>query len=360
MFAINFRLRIIASCLFGAFHACADRSKALPEDLSLLQAKVKANQVGMNFDVHSFLQISPKEQAGFLNHLQSSGVSFARVEYNAFDFSGKVTSELTKREQYLQVLRQLQNRGIRILLLLDYMSYDSYGRPLNDGTLDYEQSFRQFVPAAVALLEDFYRRGGVRRFQIWNEPNYTWRVTPRTLAGGLHKIYSYVRSHLPDAQIVVGGIESSIGNNIGGRHPIAENYVKELYHEIYNSTPTLLVNGSPPFDAMAIHPYHWAGNDLLKNIDFVLLDTMRKFGDSRSKVWLTEVGSQQSNDSLHWQEIDGILQSIGRADASRLGGISLFTFYYFDRSAAGYHYGFMRDSELPRLSLQRLAAYLKQ
>jgi hypothetical protein len=313
----------------------------------------------MNFDVHSFLQTSPKEQAGFLRHLLSSGVSFVRVEYNAFDFQGKVSHEAAKREQYLQVMKQLQNRGVKILLLLDYMSYDSYGRPLSDGTLDYEQSFLQFVPSAVALMEDFYRRGGVRRFQIWNEPNYTWRVTPRTFARGLHTIYQYKRSHLPEAQIVVGGIESSVGNNKGGRHPIAEKYVKELYDEIYTSSPTLLVNGSPPFDAMAIHPYHWEGNDLLKNIDYVLLDIMRKYGDSRSKIWLTEVGSQQSSDSLHWQEIDGILQSIARADASRIGGISLFTFYYFDRNAAGYHYGFMRDSETPRLSHQRLSAFLK-
>jgi len=150
-----------------------------------------------------------------------------------------------------------------------------------------QRAFADFIEDAVAR----YKPGGafwlahpelppvpIRAWQVWNEPNHPayWfgRPNARQYATLVKRSASAIRRADRAAQIVLAGLpETSAGISIG-------RYLTALYR----------VRGiRRDFDAVAIHPYARNKAGVLDGIARARA-IMRRNGDARTPLWVTEVG----------------------------------------------------------------------
>jgi Glycosyl hydrolase catalytic core len=110
----------------------------------------------------------------------------------------------------------------------------------------------------------------IRAWQLWNEPNLPafWRQQP--FAKGYVKLLKPARAALraadPRAQAILGGL------------PNGWDALRRIYQ----------AGGRRHFDAVAIHPYT-ARADRVPRYVLAARRVMRRFGDRRKPVWVTEV-----------------------------------------------------------------------
>ena len=122
------------------------------------------------------------------------------------------------------------------------------------------------------------RRRPVRRWQIWNEPNFRlfWRPrpAPRQYAALLASATAAIRAIDPRAQIVLAGV-APVG---GGLLPWV--YLRRLYR---------LPGVKRDFDAVALHPYGARIGVVAGQISLAR-QVMDEAGDSRTPILVTELG----------------------------------------------------------------------
>jgi hypothetical protein len=134
----------------------------------------------------------------------------------------------------------------------------------------WKTAYRHEFPGAAPLP--------IRAWQIWNEPNLAHYFAPRPSAGKYARLLRIsddaIRSEDPKAKIVLAGMPGY------GKPDTAWKFLNKLYarHGFKRD-----------FDAVALHPY-------ARNIDQLKLEikkvrsVMRKHGDARMPLWLTELG----------------------------------------------------------------------
>jgi hypothetical protein len=134
----------------------------------------------------------------------------------------------------------------------------------------WKTTYRQQFPGASPLP--------IRAWQIWNEPNLAHYFAPKPSAtkyAGLLRIsHNAIRAEDSKAKIVLAGMPGY------GKPDTAWKFLNKLYgrHGFKRD-----------FDAVALHPY-------ARNIDQLKLEinkvrrVMRKHGDGRGPLWLTELG----------------------------------------------------------------------
>ena len=151
-------------------------------------------------------------------------------------------------------------------------------------------AWRDFVAAAVAR----YGREGtfwtqnpripkrpIRAWQIWNEQNsrsfFAPKVKPRRYARLLAVAAAEVENEDRSADVVLGGMPQLAGSR---KATAGSKYLRQLYR----------VRGvERDFDGVAVHPY---GAKVAAVRDQVELfhDEIRRAGDSRAGLWITETG----------------------------------------------------------------------
>jgi hypothetical protein len=117
----------------------------------------------------------------------------------------------------------------------------------------------------------------VRNWQIWNEPNLPqyWRDRPdaRAYARLLAAAYPAIHASDRDARVLSAGLpQSKLGV------PFAT-YVRALYR----------AGARQNFDVFALHPYSTTTGAVLGAVRRTRA-LMRRFGDNRKPVWITELG----------------------------------------------------------------------
>jgi len=141
--------------------------------------------------------------------------------------------------------------------------------------------------------------------QIWNEPNLRKYFTPIRSAKRYAELVEMSRSAIDEAgrrvKLVLGGL--SDGGDPGEKG--ATSYLRKLYR---------VPGVKESFDAVAIHPY--ARN--LRNLRTVMSEfrrMMRKHGDGRTPLWITEIGwgSQHPNRYGHDKGPGGQRRMLRRA-----------------------------------------------
>jgi hypothetical protein len=119
----------------------------------------------------------------------------------------------------------------------------------------------------------------VTAFQVWNEVNlpFWWRgsVSATSYAHLLKLISKEIRANDPRATVVLAGLPE------GRRGVRRTTYLSRLYRVSRN------VKGY--FDAVAIHPYARTHNGV-KDAIVKLRAVMRRHGDSKTSLWITESG----------------------------------------------------------------------
>jgi hypothetical protein len=174
--------------------------------------------------------------------------------------------------------------------------------PFVIGSPGYVSSHRQQAPATgsrqiedykcfVAAAVERYGRGGsyfefdsgarpITDWQIWNEPNLKeyaarGRPDPREYAKLLKLSGRIIEDADPRAQIILAGMPE-----IPGRGIYVHRYLEQLYK---------VRRIEREFDAVAMHPYarNWRG---VEGALIRLNRTLKKAGDARRTVWVTEYG----------------------------------------------------------------------
>ena len=119
----------------------------------------------------------------------------------------------------------------------------------------------------------------IRRYQVWNEPHLpaSWppKPDPAQYAALLNATRPRIKAVDPGAEIVTGGIsESTISGGISMR-----DFINGMY----------AAGGATGFDILGLHPYNETAAGSVNLVE-TARDAMRKNGDSRSPIWVTEVG----------------------------------------------------------------------
>jgi len=127
-------------------------------------------------------------------------------------------------------------------------------------------------------------RQPVRRWQIWNEPNFDvyWHPpqSARRFAQLLDLAAEEIRARDPNAKIVLGGV-AAVRNGVPWW-----DFLEDLYR----------VSGAArDFDAVALHPYS-AGMGTLKRQVALARDIMGDAGDARTPLAITEIGWASDGD----------------------------------------------------------------
>ena len=114
-------------------------------------------------------------------------------------------------------------------------------------------------------------RMAIRDWQIWNEPNLTryWSTQPfaKSYVRLLKASRRALRAADPGSRTILAGLPN-------------ESWI--ALRKVYKA------GGRRAFDAVALHPYTGKPRNVIKLIEFARRE-MRKYGDKRKPVWLTEL-----------------------------------------------------------------------
>lgn len=137
--------------------------------------------------------------------------------------------------------------------------------------------WKQFVTAAV---KRYGANGPIKAFQVWNEPNLkTFWTNGKPNAGDyadfLELSGKAIRRGDPRAKVIVAGMPE----RSNAPSPMRD-YLKKLYR----------VKGfNRLYDALAVHPFASNEKGVLNGIERIRA-LMKKNGDKRTPLWVTEVG----------------------------------------------------------------------
>jgi len=121
------------------------------------------------------------------------------------------------------------------------------------------------VKESVRKYKDF-----VKFWEVWNEPNIGfWTGTLDEYAELLRATYKAIKEEDKEAKVAMGG---TAGTDL--------RYIEELYKR------------NVPFDIVNIHPYGYptAPEKYLENQINACRELMRKYGDEKKPIWITEYG----------------------------------------------------------------------
>lgn len=148
-------------------------------------------------------------------------------------------------------------------------------------------AFWRDLPATVPRIP-------IRNWQIWNEENFFYfaqPASPRKYARLLEISARAVRGVHPGANVIAGGLFAD-PNERPPRAMDAVAFLRRLYR----------VNGIKRFfDGVALHPYA-ANVRVLATHARAIRRVMRRAGDRRSGLWLTEIGwGSQANSPVSFE-----------------------------------------------------------
>jgi GH35 family endo-1,4-beta-xylanase len=177
--------------------------------------------------------------------------------------------------RYDLLISKLSQRGIKMLVLLHYnkLRLDSEGREVWSNPPDSFEEFARYVHAAVSRYKD-----RVHHWEIWNEPNHPvyWskpKDKMKTYVDLLKLSYKAAKQADPTCFVINGGITE----------PVIED-VQNFYEQ----------GGGAFTDAICIHTF-LNPNSPIVEIQFSRIiegvqQTMRRFGDVKKRIWITEMG----------------------------------------------------------------------
>ncbi|MGD8998321.1 MAG: SH3 domain-containing protein [Anaerolineae bacterium] len=186
--------------------------------------------------------------------------------------------------------------GIRTLVILNQETFWGSG-PWQSNTLAAWQNYAHDFGIQAGQIAAHYRDRNVA-YEIWNEGDIRGEssvyVDPPFFAPVLEASAAAIRSHDPDAEVVLGGLASGTGTAI--------QYVKGV---------RAALGGDLPVDAIGVHPYgHWppSGKPNIPTGWFGALDpALHEYVTAFAgvPVWITEVGvsEPQGIGSAHWPDV---------------------------------------------------------
>lgn len=324
-------------------------------------AVLTATSVDGGFTDTCTVNVSGANKKVFFGLTPSASVDISEKEWAQYKELGIKTLRIhlqagNTRAQYDAVIDRARQEGIEVMMLVSYESFAStwdtvqavYGATQNHCTNSSD---------LLTLLETeipYYASKGVHAWEIWNEENAGWYLTPEEYASLITQVYTKCKlsgdaSWDRDAVIVFGGLDAV--NPGGAVNGWAKTWLEAYYNtDEYKSFKTTY--GFSPFDAFAIHPYNTITVDdnlqvnynvLEQAIELTARDVMKTNGDENVPIWLTELGSQNADPAKQAAEL--------RAYAETAYAIPIVSrFFYFSYLYPGLNWGIVDGNYNPKPS----------
>jgi hypothetical protein len=270
------------------FPTLTGASTARRRHLSPAPAATPFGFVGMNID--GPLLAAGVNLAPIFTRMEASGVETVRTVFNWVDAQPYQDSPISFK-QTDALVGDAAARGMTLLPVIIYTpSWDA--APHDPGTLANPVDDAPYAAYAAALVRRYGPRGSywsshpgtrrlpIRRWQIWNEPNfnYYWRQPyAASYVRLLAAAHAAIHAADPGAQVVLAGFP---------------NLAWKCLDTIY-SVP----GAARDFEIVAVHPYTEQPTDVIRFLQLVR-DSMKLHGDVRKPLLVTETG-WNSSDGRH-------------------------------------------------------------
>jgi len=250
--------------------------------------------------------------------LASAGVKWVRMEFFA-DYDGSVPRGEINFDKYDYFINELAPKyGFKVLALLNVGMValdghtlrptqfndppDGAGNDPNDGS----NLFIRVFTSRAQLIAAHYG-SAISAYEIINEPNINYdlwtdsrdgasEIKPDRYSSLISSAYEAIKTISPEAEVIVGGL--MIGSPPEGTdHHDQFDYLYQLYVspwvQHYRSLGYDQRSGwnVVPWDGVAVHPYYLDPSQLFSIINEFARKVLDR-GDSKSRIWITEIGAE--------------------------------------------------------------------
>jgi hypothetical protein len=258
-------------------------------------------------------ELSPAVLNSKLDAMKATGAPWVRYDmsWDAVQSGGPTSYNWS---DYDRVAEAIAARNMRSLVIIDFTPSWARESGCYDSKMCAPKSasaYASFAGQAVAR----YQHYGIRDWEIWNEPNISFRyhpaANPTQYVAILKASYRAIKSADPAAVVVTGGTAPSATD---ATNLMPTDFIKALY----------AAGASGSFDAVAAHPYTYPNSpaDNLPLDAWGQLESMRRTmvanGDANKQIWITEFGAPTNGPDQSGDHVTEIQQSQILADALRI------------------------------------------
>ena len=221
-----------------------------------------------------------------LSAMQATGANWVRfdISWDKVQHDNRANYDWSSYDHIQQVLTSHQMHAVGII---EFTPLWARGSACSNSKMCPPKDSVSFANFAATVAKR-YSSSGMRDWEIWNEPNISYRYHPQTDPVGyvalLKVSYTAIKQADPAATVIVGGTAPSASDASNLR---PDDFIKAIYN----------AGAKGYFDAIATHPYTypdvpgdnlplgaWAQMQLIHQ-------TMSANGDGNKKIWITEFGA---------------------------------------------------------------------
>ena len=221
-----------------------------------------------------------------LDAIKQTGSSWVRYDVS-WDTVQAAGSSSYNWSSYERIVQALTEHHMQAIMVIDFTP--SWARSKNCSDSKFcppanASDYGRFAAAAASRYSD----KGQRDWEIWNEPNISYRfhngVNPKVYTDMLRAAYSAIKAVDPAATVITGGTAPASSN---GADLTPSDFLKAIYAD----------GAAGSFDAVAAHPYTYPNSpaDNMPQNAWGQLQTMHatmaSHGDGGKQIWATEFGA---------------------------------------------------------------------
>ncbi|HEV8064046.1 MAG TPA: cellulase family glycosylhydrolase [Acidimicrobiales bacterium] len=348
---------------------CALTGGLLWHDLGAAQATPKSPPAHAAAARHSVLfGISDPElinesasvQAAQLKRMRSIGIDSIRFDanWNWVQFAGPKSFDWTQLDREIHSSRAA---GMTVDLQIDGCPPWAGAPADHGGHCALPASPLRFGTWAQEVAER-YAPDGVHDFEIWNEPNLGvwWHhavSSPAFYTKMLKAAYTDIKKVDPGAFIISGGLAPTTthGDSLS---------ITDFLNGMYKA------GAKPYFNAVGVHPYcypsvpddyeSWSAWSQMSQTTPSVLSVMRRYGDSKKQLWLTEFGVRSNRPGGAEVQAASMTQAIAIAKSEPWIG-SLYIYTWQDvgghkNNPYGFGFGIIANDGKPKPAYTALQA----
>jgi len=207
------------------------------------------------------------------------------------------------------ITQAAEAHGFKVLMIVDFTPAWAREAGCNDSKMcapSDPAAYGRFAAEAARHYQPF----GVEDWEIWNEPNISYRfhpaADPTLYAAMLKASYTDIKQVDPNAVVVAGGTAPSATD---GQSYTPSDFVNAIY----------AAGAGGYFDAISAHPYTYPYTPSQSNPAdawgqlTTMHDTMAAHGDGKKQIWITEFGAPTNGANDNHVTEDAQAQTITEA-----------------------------------------------
>jgi beta-xylosidase len=203
------------------------------------------------------------------------------------------------------VTKAAQAQGMKVLMIIDFVPAWAREAGCKDSKMCAPAdpaAYGRFAAAAAAHYQPY----GVGDFEIWNEPNISFRfrpaANPTTYVAMLKASYTDIKQVDPSA-VVIAASTAPTATDTGDYSP------SDFLNAMYNA------GAGGYFDAISAHPYTYpvtpaqsAPTDAWGQL-VGMHNTMAAHGDGNKQIWITEFGAPTNGPNIAGDHVSEAVQA---------------------------------------------------